>query len=82
MRATQSRVPRPALVTALLVALLATSACYQVQPREEAGERPDRTTVARAGHQLREGGDLVMGLSAEPDGSTPPPRRRCTRGTS
>ena len=67
MRTTQSRVPRPALVTALLVALLATSACYQVQPREEAGERPDRTTVSRAGHELEQGGDLTMGLSAEPD---------------
>ena len=67
MRITQSRLPRPALVAALLVALLATSACYQVQPREEAGERPDRTTVSRAGHELEQGGDLAMGLSAEPD---------------
>ncbi len=66
MRTRQSRVARPALAT-LLVALLGTTACYQVQPRQEAADREDRTTVSRAGHELEQGGDLTMGLSAEPD---------------
>ena len=50
-----------------VIGLLSLTACYAVQPRPPVVERSDRTDVSRAGHELRDGGDLVMGLSAEPD---------------
>ncbi|RLV50093.1 ABC transporter substrate-binding protein [Nocardioides mangrovicus] len=42
-------------------------ACYAVQPRPAAVEHADRTSVGSGGRQVQQGGDLVMGLSAEPD---------------
>ncbi len=54
------------VVPALLLALL-VGGCYPVQPRTEPPERPDETSVSAEGVALREGGDLVMGLSADPD---------------
>ena len=53
------------LATVLLAALL--SACYPVQPRGEAPDREDRPSVSAEGKTLADGGDLVMGLSADPD---------------
>ena len=58
-------IPTRLAATALAVVLLA--GCYPVQPRTATPEREDRTTVSAEGVAIREGGDLVMGLSAEPD---------------
>ena len=57
------------LSTVLLLVVLVTvlASCRAVQPRPAAVQRADRTDVSAAGHALRSGGDLVMGLSAEPD---------------
>ncbi|QBR93452.1 ABC transporter substrate-binding protein [Nocardioides euryhalodurans] len=41
--------------------------CYPVQPRAATPERPDVTTVSAEGTSVEDGGDLVMGLSADPD---------------
>jgi peptide/nickel transport system substrate-binding protein len=54
-------------VLVAVIALLSLSACYAVQPRPPVVERSDRTDVSLSGKQVREGGDLTMGLSAEPD---------------
>ncbi len=58
-------IPTRLAATALAVVLLA--GCYPVQPRTATPEREDRTTVSAEGVATREGGDLVMGLSADPD---------------
>lgn len=63
-RTTLRALTRTALV---LVVLLGLSACYAIQPRPAAVDREDRTEVSLAGKTPREGGDLTMGLSAEPD---------------
>ena len=49
------------------LAVLLLSGCYPVQPRAATPEREDRTTVSAEGVATQEGGDLVMGLSADPD---------------
>ena len=59
-----ARLARPLVVA---VALLSLSACYAVQTRAPSGDHADATDVSASGKQLRDGGDLVMGLSAEPD---------------
>jgi peptide/nickel transport system substrate-binding protein len=51
-------------VTALLASL---SACYAVQVPGAAPARPDRPSDPVGDRAVRAGGDLVMGLSAEPD---------------
>ncbi len=63
----QERPARLARAAVLAIVLLSLGACYAVQPRPPAGTRSDATDVSSAGHQVRNGGDLVMGLSAEPD---------------
>lgn len=65
MTARHTRLPSRLVVT--LLALLSLTSCYAVQPRPEPVERPDRTAVSREGQDLQQGGDLTMGLSAEPD---------------
>lgn len=75
MTTRQSRMPstpqppaaRTAWTAALVAGLLLLGACYPVQPRGQTPEREDVTTVSADGTQVREGGDLVMGLSADPD---------------
>lgn len=47
--------------------VLAATACQPIQALEPAPEREDVTSVAIDGQEVREGGDLVMALSAEPD---------------
>nr|WP_232530781.1 ABC transporter substrate-binding protein [Microlunatus antarcticus] len=47
--------------------MLLLPGCYAVQYPEPAPPRPDRPTDALGDRAVREGGDLVMGLSAEPD---------------
>ena len=64
---TSRRTRTPAGVLVAVIALLSLSACYAVQPRPPVVERSDRTDVSLSGKQVREGGDLTMGLSAEPD---------------
>ncbi|MBC2934634.1 ABC transporter substrate-binding protein [Nocardioides sp. zg-1228] len=60
------RRPWAAPVLAVVVAVL-LSACYAVQPRGETPERKDVSSVPAEGVSLADGGDLVMGLSADPD---------------
>ncbi|MDO9380266.1 MAG: ABC transporter substrate-binding protein [Nocardioidaceae bacterium] len=55
-----------AAVLACLVALV-LAGCYQVQPPPERVERTDVTDAPIGDRAVRDGGDLVMGLSAEPD---------------
>ena len=69
MTSRRSRAPRGVLIAA--IALIAVGGCRAVQPPPQAGERTNATDVSPAGHQLRDGGDLVMGLSAEPDALDP-----------
>ena len=67
-RTTTTRVTTRTTTTLLSgVALLLLSSCYAVQPRTVAPERQDRTTVSPEGVDTQDGGDLVMGLSADPD---------------
>ena len=54
-------------LVAALVAVLALPGCYAVQHPEVAAERPDRPSDPIGARPTRAGGDLVMGLSAEPD---------------
>ena len=49
------------------VLVLALAACIPVQPVEPAPPRPDVPGVGFDGRPVREGGDLVMALSNEPD---------------
>lgn len=65
MRSRQGR-SRAYPVLALAAALL-IGGCYAVQPPPAAVDRPDRTDASADGRPLRDGGDLTMGLSAEPD---------------
>jgi len=58
------RLLRLVAFTALLLAL---SACYAVQRPGVPPQRPDRPSDAIGDRETRTGGDLVMGLSAEPD---------------
>jgi peptide/nickel transport system substrate-binding protein len=55
----------PAALAALLAVLLA--GCVAPQPVVPAPPRPEVTEAPVDGRAVREGGDLVMGLSAEPD---------------
>jgi peptide/nickel transport system substrate-binding protein len=58
------------LTKTVLVALLALAtlpACYGVQIPETAVQRPDRPSDQVGNRPVVPGGDLVMGLSAEPD---------------
>src|SRR5690625_1986438 len=54
-----------------MAVLLLVSGCYQVQPPPKDVEHPDRSTASIDDRPIREGGDLVMGLSAEPDALDP-----------
>lgn len=47
--------------------VLATTACQPLQALEPAPEREEITSVPIGDRKVREGGDLVMALSAEPD---------------
>lgn len=63
---------RAASLLALLAGVLVlVSGCYAVQEPAASVERPDRTDDPIAGRAIEEGGDLVMGLSAEPDALDP-----------
>ncbi len=65
MSTRQTRMP---LTTVLVtVGLLLLGACYPVQPRAQTPERQDATAVPVGDGPVRDGGDLVMGLSADPD---------------
>lgn len=55
------------LLAAAAVALAALTACQPVQPLPAAPVRDDVTGVPVGDTAVREGGDLVMALSAEPD---------------
>ncbi|MFY0408976.1 ABC transporter substrate-binding protein [Solicola sp. PLA-1-18] len=55
----------PALLAGVLTLVLA--GCYQVQPPPDRVDRPDVTDAPIGDRPVRDGGDLVMGLSAEPD---------------
>ncbi|NAZ87472.1 ABC transporter substrate-binding protein [Kineococcus indalonis] len=52
---------------AAAAALLSLAACVPVQPVRPAPPREDVTGVPAGARAVREGGDLVMGLSSEPD---------------
>ncbi|WP_432572162.1 ABC transporter substrate-binding protein [Kineococcus sp. SYSU DK005] len=52
---------------AAAAALLSLAACVPVQPVRPAPPREDVTGVPVGARTVREGGDLVMGLSSEPD---------------
>jgi peptide/nickel transport system substrate-binding protein len=58
--------PLHRIAVACLLAI-ALAACIPVQPVVPAPPRPDVPGVAFDGRPVREGGDLVMALSAEPD---------------
>ncbi|ASO21234.1 peptide/nickel transport system substrate-binding protein [Actinoalloteichus hoggarensis] len=58
---------RSGAVVGTALAVLAASACVPVQPPPPAGERSDVTGSPVGDTPVQEGGDLVMGLSAEPD---------------
>jgi len=62
-----SRTRARAWVAALVPALLLLPGCYAVQHPEAAPPRPDHPSDLIGDRAVREGGDLVMGLSAEPD---------------
>ena len=62
---------RPPSLGIAVAILLLVSACYEVQPPPKDVERPDRTAAKIDGKPVQEGGDLVMGLSAEPDALDP-----------
>jgi len=55
------------VLTGAVLALVVLSGCYAVQRPEVAGPRPDRPSDLIADRATTPGGDLVMGLSAEPD---------------
>ena len=61
------RLNKPTLLVGLIAGLLLLGGCYQVQPRAATPEREDITTAAAESARIRKGGDLVMGLSADPD---------------
>jgi peptide/nickel transport system substrate-binding protein len=46
---------------------VSATACQAIQPLQEPPERHDVTSAPIGDQQVREGGDLVMALSAEPD---------------
>ncbi|MBA3529592.1 MAG: ABC transporter substrate-binding protein, partial [Propionibacteriaceae bacterium] len=50
-----------------MAALVALPGCYAVQRPEGTVQRPDHPSDPIGDRKLTEGGDLVMGLSAEPD---------------
>ena len=56
-----------ALVTGLVLALLTLPGCYAVQPPEKTVQRPNHPSDPIGARPSESGGDLVMGLSAEPD---------------
>jgi peptide/nickel transport system substrate-binding protein len=59
---------RLALPAVLLAATLALTACVPVQRSKAGGTTAGTVTTVPVGdHRIREGGDLVMALSAEPD---------------
>ncbi|GAB3547809.1 ABC transporter substrate-binding protein [Arthrobacter tumbae] len=49
------------------VVVLAATACQPIQALEPAPEREEVTSIPIGDREVREGGDLVMALSAEPD---------------
>ena len=49
------------------VVVLAATACQPIQALEPAPEREEITSIPIGDREVREGGDLVMALSAEPD---------------
>ncbi|SDS08361.1 ABC transporter substrate-binding protein [Microlunatus soli] len=55
------------LIVALLLLVVATAGCYAVQRPGPAPERPARPSDPIGQRQVVRGGDLVMGLSSEPD---------------
>lgn len=54
-----------------VVALLAVTACADLQPLEDPPERPDISVTSLDGHEVQDGGELAMGLSEEPDALDP-----------
>jgi peptide/nickel transport system substrate-binding protein len=54
-------------MTSAIVALLALPGCYAVQPPAGTVQRPDHPSDPLGQRTATRGGDLVMGLSAEPD---------------
>jgi peptide/nickel transport system substrate-binding protein len=58
---------RAATVAIGVVLAVALAACIPVQPVEPAPPRSDVPSVGFDGRPVREGGDLVMALSSEPD---------------
>jgi peptide/nickel transport system substrate-binding protein len=64
-------VPRPVWIRTRVVlaaaALLVLPGCYAVQHPEASVQRPDHPSDPLGARKVVEGGDLVMGLSAEPD---------------
>lgn len=58
---------RAAAVAVGAVLTVALAGCIPVQPVQPAPPRPDVPGVGFDGRPVREGGDLVMALSAEPD---------------
>ncbi|WP_198410283.1 ABC transporter substrate-binding protein [Microlunatus flavus] len=58
---------RRAPLLALVAAVLLLPGCYDVQLSGPAPERPDQPSDPLGDRAVRAGGDLVMGLSAEPD---------------
>ncbi|MCQ9388462.1 ABC transporter substrate-binding protein [Brevibacterium sp. 50QC2O2] len=49
------------------VALVMLTGCVPVQPMQDPPNRPDTTSVSLDGKRIKEGGDLKMALSSEPD---------------
>ncbi|WP_299054849.1 ABC transporter substrate-binding protein [uncultured Nocardioides sp.] len=67
LRNRRARGPAPSLLAAALAATLLVAGCSPVQPRQAVEDRPDVTDVLADGAELQQGGELAMGLSAEPD---------------
>ncbi|WP_299034073.1 ABC transporter substrate-binding protein [uncultured Pseudokineococcus sp.] len=61
------RLPRWSAVPGAAALLLGLTSCYAVQDTRSAVERADVVGTPVGDAPVREGGDLVMGLSAEPD---------------
>jgi len=58
---------RTRFTVAALAALVLLTGCVPIQKAAARGDHTDNYGVSLAGQQIEEGGDLVMGLSAEPD---------------
>lgn len=67
-RSSTPRLRRKVWIPILAMALvLSTTACQQAQIVDEKPERKDVTSAPIGDQKIKEGGDLVMALSAEPD---------------